>query len=60
MGKLVDIKNGQQEKAFELHKEQDALCLHVKCSDNKRRHKIVEIKVNNVLYQIATATGTQG
>ena len=35
MGKLVDIKNGEQEKAFELHSDEEALYLSVKCSDNR-------------------------
>ena len=59
MEKLVDIKNVQQEKAFELYREPDALYLHVKCSDNKKGHRIVVIKVSDVIYQIAKAVGSE-
>ena len=53
MGKLVDIRNDRQEKAFELHSETDALYFNVKCSDNKNHSRIVSIKVSDVVYQIA-------
>ena len=58
MGKLVDIKNGDQEKAFELHSDEEALYLSVKCSDNRKGHHYVDIKVSDVIYQIAKAAGT--
>lgn len=38
MGKLIDVKNAEQEKAFELHGNPDALYLSVKCSDNKHHY----------------------
>jgi hypothetical protein len=53
MGKLIDIKNGEQEKAFELHSCNNALYLSVKCSDNRKGHRYVDIKVSDVIYQIA-------
>jgi hypothetical protein len=59
MGKLVDIKNGAQEKAFELHSDDNALYLRVKCSDNKRGHRYVDIKVSDVIYQIAQAASPE-
>ena len=46
MGKLIDVKNAEQEKAFELHSDPDALYLSVKCSDNKHHSRIVVIKVS--------------
>lgn len=55
MSKLVDIKNGEQEKAFELHSDDQALYLSVKCSDNKKGHRFVDIKVSDAIYQIAKA-----
>lgn len=57
MGKLIDIKNGAQEKAFELHSDEDALYLSVKCSDNRKGHRYVDIKVSDAIYQIAKAAG---
>ena len=39
MGKLIDIKNGEQEKAFELHSCNNALYLSVKCSDNRKGNR---------------------
>lgn len=59
MGKLVDIKNGEKEKAFELHSHDDALYLSVKCSNNKKGHRYVDIKVSDVIYQIAMATNKE-
>lgn len=52
MGKIAEIKNGNQDRAFDLLREPDALYLNVKCSDNKGHSKIVKIKVSDVLYQI--------
>lgn len=57
MGKLIDVKNEDQEKAFELHSAPDALYLSVKCSNNKHHCRLVYIKVSDVLYQIAKAIG---
>ena len=59
MGKLVDIKNGEQEKAFELHSDDKALYLSVKCSDNKKGHRFVDIKVSDAIYQIAKAASAE-
>lgn len=59
MGKLVDVKNEKQEKAFELHSDPDALYLSVKCSDNKHHHRVVAIKVSDAVYQIAKAVGPE-
>lgn len=59
MGKLVDIKNGNLEKAFELHSDSQALYLSVKCSDNKKRCRYVDIKVSDLIYQITQATGSE-
>ena len=59
MRKLIDVKNESQEKAFELYSELDALYLSVKCSDHKHHHKVVVIKVSDVLYQIAMAIGSE-
>ena len=50
MHKLIDVKNAEQEKAFELHGDPDALYLNVKCSDNKHHSRIVVIKVSDALY----------
>lgn len=52
MGKIAEIKNGNQDRAFDLLREMDALYLNVKCSDNKGHSKIVKIKISDVLYQI--------
>lgn len=59
MRKLIDVKNEAQEKAFELQSDPDALYLSVKCSDHKHHHKVVVIKVSDVLYQIAMAIGPE-
>ena len=59
MGKLIDIKNEEQEKAFELHSANNALYLSVKCSNSKKGHRYVDIKVSDVLYQIAKAAGPE-
>lgn len=59
MGKLIDVKNADQEKAFELYSEPDALYLNVKCSDNKHHHRVVTIKVSDAIYQIAKAVGPE-
>lgn len=59
MGKLIDVRNKEQEKVFELHSEPDALYLNVKCSDNKHHHRIVSIKVSDAIYQIAKAAGSE-
>lgn len=59
MGKLVDIKNGEQEKAFELHSDDEALYLSVKCSDKKKGHRFVDIKVSDAIYQIAKAASSE-
>lgn len=55
MEKLVDIKNGEQEKAFELHGDDKVLYLRVKCSSSKKGHRYVNIKVSDVLYQVGRA-----
>ena len=52
MGKIVEITNGGQERAFDLVREPDALYLYVKCSDVHKHSKIVKIKLSDVLYQI--------
>lgn len=52
MGKIAEIKNGNQDRTFDLVREPDALYLSVKCSDNKGHSKILKIKVSDVLYQI--------
>ena len=59
MGKLIDVKNADQEKAFELHSEPDALYLNVKCSDKKHHSRVVCIKVSDAIYQIARAAGPE-
>lgn len=59
MGKLIDVKNAEQEKAFELHSDPDALYLSVECSDNKHHSRIVVIKVSDALYQIAKTIGPE-
>ena len=59
MRKLIDVKNAEQEKAFELHGNPDALYLSVKCSDNKHHSRIVVIKVSDALYQIAKTIGPE-
>ncbi|MEE1257248.1 MAG: hypothetical protein UHN47_12145 [Lachnospiraceae bacterium] len=52
MGKIAEIKNGNQVRTFDLVRESDALYLSVKCSDNNCHSKIIKIKVSDVLYQI--------
>ena len=52
MGKIAEIKNGNQDRTFDLLREPDALYLNVKCSDNKGHSKILKIKVTDVLYQV--------
>ena len=52
MGKIAEITNGEQERAFDLVREPDALYLHVKCSDVHKHSRIVRIKLSDVLYQI--------
>ena len=52
MGKIAEIKNGGQDRTFDLLREPDALYLSVKCSDNKGHSKILKIKVTDVVYQI--------
>ncbi len=52
MGKIVEITNAEQERAFDLIREPDALYLCVKCSDSKKHSKIVKIKLSDVLYQV--------
>lgn len=52
MGKIAEIKNGNQDRTFDLLREPDALYLNVKCSDNKGHSKILKIKVSDVIYQI--------
>ena len=59
MGKLIDVKIAEQEKAFELHSDPDALYLSVKCSDNKHHSRIVVIIVCDALYQIAKTIGPE-
>lgn len=58
MEKLIDIKNKEQEKAFELHRDSNVLYLNIKCSDSRRHHKIVTINVSDVIYQIIKAIGS--
>ena len=41
MGKIAGITNAEQERAFDLIREPDALYLCVKCSDSKKHSKIV-------------------
>ena len=52
MGKIVEITNAEQERAFDLIREPDALYLCVKCSDSKKHSKIVKIELSDVLYQV--------
>lgn len=52
MGKIAEIINKEQERAFDLVREPDALYLCVKCSDSKKHSKIVKIKLTDVLYQV--------
>lgn len=52
MGKIAEITNAEQERAFDLIRESDALYLCVKCSDSKKHSKIVKIKLSDVLYQV--------
>lgn len=52
MGKLTEIRNCTQDRAFDLIREPDALYLSVKCSDSNKHCKVVRIKVSDVLYQI--------
>lgn len=52
MGKIAEITNAEQEIAFDLIREPDALYLCVKCSDSKKHSKIVKIKLSDVLYQV--------
>ena len=52
MGKIAEIKNGDQARTFDLMRESDELYLSVKCSDNKGHSKILKIKVSDVLYQV--------
>lgn len=59
MGKLIDVRNEEQEKAFERHSEPDALYLYVKCSNNKHYSRIIRIKVSDLLYQIAKTVGSE-
>ena len=49
MGKIAEITNAEQERAFDLIREPDALYLCVKCSDSKKHSKIVKIKLSDVL-----------
>lgn len=39
MGKIAEITNAEQERAFDLIREPDALYLCVKCSDSKKHSK---------------------
>lgn len=57
MGKLADIKNEDQQKAFELYSDGTDSYLSVKCSDNKRGHRFVAIKLKDALHQISQAVG---
>ncbi len=59
MRKLVDVRNEDQEKVFELHSNPDGLYLSVKCSDNKHHHKVVFIRVSDMIYQIIKAIGLE-
>ena len=59
MRKLVDVRNEDQEKAFELHSHSDGLYLSVKCSDNKHHYKVVFIRVSDMIYQIIKAIGLE-
>lgn len=52
MGKIMEIKNDKQQRAFDLLREPDALYLEVKCSHSKDHSKIVRIKLSDVLYQV--------
>lgn len=52
MGKIAEIINGSQERAFDLVREPDALYLWVKCSSNDKHSRLVKIKVSDVLYQV--------
>lgn len=52
MGKIAEITNADQERAFDLIREPDVLYLCVKCSDSKKHSKIVKIKLSDVLYQV--------
>lgn len=52
MGKIAEIRNGKQERTFDLIRKTDALYLSVKCSDSNKHCKIVEIKLSDVFYQI--------
>lgn len=52
MGKIAEITNAEQERAFDLIREPDALYLCVKCSDSKKHSKIVKIKLSDVLYPV--------
>jgi len=51
MGRIAKIRNENQDRAFDLIREPDALYLSIKCSDNGHS-KFVRIKVSDVLYQI--------
>lgn len=52
MGKIAEIINDSQERAFDLVREPDALYLCVKCSSHDKHSRLVKIKVSDVLYQI--------
>ncbi len=52
MGKIAEIINDSQERAFDLAREPDALYLCVKCSSHDKHSRLVKIKVSDVLYQI--------
>jgi hypothetical protein len=56
MGKLIQIKDGEQRKTFEVECAPDALYFNFKCysSHQKEKYRIIHIKLSDVIYQIFT------
>lgn len=51
MRKLVEIRNDKNVRACDLVREDDdSLCYHMKCRDNKGNTKAVIINVSDVIY----------
>ena len=57
MPKIVDIKNGEEKKVFELWRNEEAIYLKVKCSNSQKGHRMLDIKVSDVMYQIIQEIG---
>lgn len=54
MAKIAEIFNGEQDRTFDLLREQSGLFLQVKIHDCKRRghSRILKITISDILYQM--------